>query len=189
VTAPLAAVQARITSIESRFTLPAGVTQAPGGADQFAAILADATGRAATLDAATASNGSTAASWSQPGPGSGNGQRVVELAKRHLGTPYVWGGTEPGGFDCSGLVQYAYRQAGVELPRTSREQARAGQAVASLADARPGDLVAFGSPVDHIGIYAGDNTMVVAPHRGDVVKVQQIYRTPTAIRRVLPAAG
>jgi cell wall-associated NlpC family hydrolase len=66
----------------------------------------------------------------------------------------------------------------------SRDQARAGTAVASLA-ARPGDLVAFGSPVDHIGIYAGNNTMVVAPHRGDVVKVQRITRTPTAIRRVV----
>ena len=57
--------------------------------------------------------------------------------------------------------------------------------MASLADARPGDLIAFGSPVDHIGIYAGDNKMVVAPRTGDVVKVQEVYRTPTAIRRVV----
>ncbi|CAN5858565.1 hypothetical protein BH23ACT10_BH23ACT10_36800 [soil metagenome] len=54
-----------------------------------------------------------------------------------------------------------------------------------MQSARPGDLVAFGSPVDHIRIYAGNGKMVVAPHRGDVVKVQQITRTPTAIRRVV----
>jgi hypothetical protein len=110
---------------------------------------------------------------------------AVELAKEQIGTPYVWGAEDPAtGFDCSGLVQYVYGRLGVELPRTSAEQARAGEPVASLADARPGDLVAFGSPVDHIGIYAGGNTMVVAPHAGASVRVQEISQTPTAIRRV-----
>lgn len=116
------------------------------------------------------------------------GEQIVDLAKEQLGVPYVWGAEDPtSGFDCSGLVQYVYGQVGVDLPRVSADQARAGQPVASLADAQPGDLVAFGSPVDHIGIYAGDGKMVVAPHRGDVVKVQDITLTPTAIRRVLPS--
>jgi hypothetical protein len=100
----------------------------------------------------------------------------------------VWGGTTPKGFDCSGLVQYVFRQVGVELPRVSRDQASAGSPVASLADAKPGDLVFFGAPVDHVGIYVGDGKMLAAPKRGDVVRVQDVYRTPVAIRRVLPAS-
>lgn len=118
------------------------------------------------------------------------GDDVVSLAKEQLGTPYVWGAEDPSsGFDCSGLVQYVYGRLGVDLPRVSADQARVGQKIDSLADARPGDLVAFGSPVDHIGIYAGDGKMVVAPHRGEVVRVQDITTTPSAIRRVLPDAS
>ena len=116
------------------------------------------------------------------------GEAILALAQCELGTPYVWGGEShaEGGFDCSGLVLHAYREAGIELPRVSRDQARVGEAVPSLDQAIPGDLVAFGSPVDHIGIYAGDGMMVVAPRTGDVVKMQQITRTPTAIRRIVP---
>lgn len=121
----------------------------------------------------------------RPLSSSSSGQEVVDLASEHLGVPYVWGGEDPSGFDCSGLIQYTYAKLGIDVPRVSRDQARAGVAVPSLDQAVPGDLVAFGSPVDHIGIYAGDGKMVVAPHTGDVVKVQTISRTPTAIRRIL----
>jgi cell wall-associated NlpC family hydrolase len=114
---------------------------------------------------------------------------AIDIAQRYLGVPYVWGGESPSGFDCSGLLQHVYGQLGVRLPRVAADQARAGQPVASLADARPGDLVAFGEPVDHIGIYAGNNLMVVAPKTGDVVKVQEIYREPSAIRRVLSSGS
>lgn len=121
---------------------------------------------------------------------SATGSDVVSLARQYEGTPYVWGAEDPvNGFDCSGLVQYVYAKAGVALPRVSRDQATAGSPVASLADAVPGDLVAFGDPVDHIGIYAGNGQMVVAPHTGDVVKVQNITRTPTAIRRIISIPG
>jgi soluble lytic murein transglycosylase-like protein len=116
------------------------------------------------------------------------GQSVVDIAKRYLGVPYLYGGTDPNvGLDCSALVQLAYRQVGVDLPRTSAEQATQGLPVASLADALPGDLVAFNSPVSHIGIYAGDGKMVVAPHTGEVVRIETITKQPTAIRRILPA--
>jgi cell wall-associated NlpC family hydrolase len=107
------------------------------------------------------------------------------VAQQYLGVPYVWGGESPSGFDCSGLVQYVYGQLGVDLPRTAAEQAQVGQPVAGLADARPGDLLAFHDPVDHIGIYAGNGLMMVAPKTGDVVKVQPVSDQPTAIRRVL----
>lgn len=172
---PVAAVQARVAEIEARFGLPLPTPSATS----FDRVLASVRGRAGF------SAGTTTLPLTLDGA-AGSGEQAVALAQRYLGTPYVWGGESPGGFDCSGFIQYVYRQLGVELPRVSRDQARVGQPVASLAEARPGDLVAFNTPVDHVGIYAGDGLMVVAPKRGDVVKVQRIYAPPTAIRRVLP---
>ncbi|UWZ40707.1 transglycosylase SLT domain-containing protein [Dactylosporangium roseum] len=141
---------------------------------------------AASGDAFAAALESTMAT---PESGAVTGADVVSTARKYLGTPYVFGGNTPErGLDCSGLVQRVYADLGVGLPRVARDQARAGTAVASLAQARPGDLLAFGSPVDHIGIYAGGGRMIVAPHSGDVVKVQDVTTTPTAIRRILPSA-
>jgi hypothetical protein len=112
---------------------------------------------------------------------------VVAEARKYLGVPYVWGGTDPSrGLDCSGLVQLVYKKFGVELPRVSYEQARAGTAVDGLAAAKPGDILAFGSPVHHVAIYIGDDKMIEAPRPGKDVQVSSVYETPTAIRRVLP---
>ena len=73
------------------------------------------------------------------------GDQVVADARKYLGIPYVWGGTDPAkGLDCSGLVQRVYADLGIDLPRVSQDQARVGQAVPSLAQARPGDLSASG---------------------------------------------
>ncbi|MEU4158557.1 transglycosylase SLT domain-containing protein [Actinoplanes sp. NPDC026670] len=153
--------------------------QAVGGASgaKFASALAGATG-------------STGGALATSGPTGGD---VVEAAKKYLGTPYVFGGDNPAkGLDCSALVQRAYRDLGVELPRNSWQQAKAGRPVASMADAKPGDILAFNSPVDHVAIYLGDNKMIAAPKPGDHVKIQSVYETPSAIRRVLdtvPAAA
>ncbi len=111
---------------------------------------------------------------------------VINSAMGQLGVPYLWGGTTSAGFDCSGLVQHAFRSAGVSMPRVSRDQARMGVEVAGLDQALPGDLIAFGEPtVDHIGIYVGNGQMIHAPRRGDVVKVGPITRPIATIRRVL----
>jgi cell wall-associated NlpC family hydrolase len=169
----MAAVQSRINEIQARFTPPA-----PSG---FGTVLAGQLGGLRT--AASFSGGDVPARLPD------GLSPAVDVAQQFLGVPYVWGGDSPNGFDCSGLVQYVYGRLGVELPRTAAEQARVGQPVASLADARPGDLLAFHDPVDHIGIYAGNGLMVVAPKTGDVVKVQAVYDEPTAIRRVLPSGG
>jgi soluble lytic murein transglycosylase-like protein len=110
----------------------------------------------------------------------------VDAARKYLGTPYVFGSTNPAkGLDCSALVQKAYKDLGIDLPRTSREQARAGTKVDSMRDAKPGDILAFDKPVDHVAIYVGDNKMIAAPKPGDRVKIQSVYETPTHIRRVI----
>jgi soluble lytic murein transglycosylase-like protein len=115
------------------------------------------------------------------------GDTVVADAEKYLGVPYAFGGTNPAvGLDCSALVQRAYADLGVKLPRLAQDQAKQGIAVPSLAAAKPGDLLAFNSPVSHIGIYIGAGKMIVAPHTGDRVKIEPVYTTPSTIRRILP---
>ncbi len=178
-TTGIAAVEARISEIESRFL--SGVA--------FGTVLAHQLGGLRTATSFTGAVLSGTPRAPAPTRLPSGLSPAIDLAQQHLGVPYVWGGESPSGFDCSGLIQYVYRQLGVNLPRVAADQARVGQPVPSLAEARPGDLVAFNDPVDHIGIYAGNGLMVVAPKTGDVVKVQAISKEPTAIRRVLPSGS
>lgn len=103
------------------------------------------------------------------------GNALVDTAKQYLGTPYVWGGTTPSGFDCSGFVQYVYGQNGKSIPRTTYEQIKSGIAVdkSSLA---LGDLVFFGdsSAPHHVGMYVGNGKYIHAPQTGDVVKISDL---------------
>jgi len=111
---------------------------------------------------------------------------VVGIAMRYLGTPYVWGGSSPSGFDCSGFVAYVYAQVGVSLPHYTGAQWNVGVPV-SRSDLEPGDLVFFDG-LGHVGIYIGGNEFIHAPHTGDVVKISSITgsyaETSVGARRV-----
>ncbi len=111
------------------------------------------------------------------GAASSGGHRVVELAKKFLGTPYVYGGSSPSGFDCSGFTSYIYRQLGYSLNRVANDQLANGIPV-SKSELIPGDLVLFkragNSSVHHVGIYAGGGMMIHSPQTGDVVKYTSI---------------
>jgi cell wall-associated NlpC family hydrolase len=106
--------------------------------------------------------------------------RAIAMARTKLGDPYVWGGTGPTGWDCSGLVQWAYAQVGVTLPRVAADQWNVGTHP-SLAELEPGDLLFWATdPADpttihHVGIYLGGGLMLDAPHTGDVVQIQPVY--------------
>lgn len=97
---------------------------------------------------------------------------VVGVALGELGTPYVWGGSQPGGFDCSGLVMWAYSQVGVALPHSTYAQWGYGVSV-SRDQLQPGDLVFFDG-IGHVGIYIGGDQFVHAPHTGDVVRISSL---------------
>ncbi len=103
------------------------------------------------------------------GPASGNAAAALSFAYAQIGKPYVFGGTGPGGYDCSGLTQAAWRAAGVQLPRTTWQQWTAGRPV-DMSDLQAGDLI-FSQGLGHVSIYAGNGQMVHAPQTGDVVKV------------------
>ena len=103
--------------------------------------------------------------------------RVVSMAMDYLGVPYVWGGSSPRGFDCSGLVQYVFAKVGVSLPHSSRMQFSYGRPV-SRSQLRVGDLVFFFSPIQHVGIYIGNGRMVNAT--GNQVQISDVW--PSSFR-------
>lgn len=124
---------------------------------------------------------------------------VLDTARKYLGVDYTLGAGNADGptmvringkkvpaFDCSAFTAHAFASAGYSIGRTTADQQHVGEAVASIAEAKPGDLVFFGSPrVSHVAIYLGDDRIIHAPRTGDVVKIASVYETPSKIRRVI----
>ncbi len=105
------------------------------------------------------------------------GRQALAFARAQMGKPYVWGATGPNSYDCSGLTQAAWKAAGVSLPRTTWDQVKAGDRVATK-DLKPGDLVFFYNDISHVGMYIGDGKMIHAPKPGASVRVESIYYMP-----------
>jgi cell wall-associated NlpC family hydrolase len=141
----------------------------------------------ANVDGASVGESASAITAAEsPGP---LAQAAVAYALAQLGTPYRWGGDEPGGFDCSGLVQAAYQAAGIALPRVAQAQYDAGPPVPAGQPLRSGDLVFFGADpagVTHVGIVVSPGEMVDAPHTGAVVRIEP-YSWPDLIGATRPS--
>jgi peptidoglycan DL-endopeptidase CwlO len=110
-------------------------------------------------------------------------EAAVDAALSQVGTSYRWGGNTPSGFDCSGLTSWAYAEAGVTIPRTSRAQHSQLKRV-SRSNLQAGDLVFFNSPVSHVAMYVGDGKIVESPRSGLTVRVRNLSdRTPSGYSR------
>ncbi|MGO1165600.1 MAG: C40 family peptidase [Janibacter sp.] len=131
----------------------------------------------------SSSSSSTAAATpkSSPAPSSSGSSDVISIAKQYIGTPYVFGGSSPAGFDCSGFTQYVFAKAGKSLPRVTTAQQAAATPV---SNPQPGDLVFFGSPSYHVGIYLGNGQMIDAPSSGKSVSIRPVFDGVSGYGRV-----
>ncbi len=155
---------------------------------EIARIEAAERARAEAAARAAVSRSSTFAfvpSQSFPPPTRAARGEVVAIAKRYLGAPYRWGASGPNSFDCSGFTMFVYRQVGVSLPHSSRAQFGVGEKVPRSA-LQPGDLVFFGSPIHHVGIYVGGGQYIHSPRTGDVVRIASLSARTNYVGAVRP---
>ncbi|MEX0580765.1 MAG: peptidoglycan hydrolase RipC [Mycobacterium sp.] len=167
-------LQVKIAAVKSQYQTLAPV--------QRAALAAPGTPPPAVLaapapESAPSSDIMALAAVPSPSVGSSAGATAVQAALTRIGSPYVWGGGGPSSFDCSGLVQWAFQQAGVFLPHSSYALAAGGQPV-SVDQMQPGDVVTQYSDASHVGIYVGDGLMVHASTYGIPVRVESVYNSP-----------
>ena len=153
------------------------IQSAPAGTGSVDVTVVSKLGKSAT------SGGDVYSYVTTPGPGND----VVLTALAHLDAPYLWGGAGPGSFDCSGLAQSVFGELGIALPHHAAAQYPLGTPVAT-PQLQPGDLVFFGNPIYHVGIYVGDGNMIDAPHTGSYVRLESMsWSDLSGACRMLPS--
>lgn len=165
---PVATTPSTGSSSSAGTTTPAAT--APNTSGSSSSSSSSTSGSSAS--SGSSSSGSSSSGSSSSSSSSSKGAAVVATARLYLGVPYVWGGTTPAGFDCSGFTNYVYAKNGISLPRVSQSQMNSGRAI-SYAEAQPGDLV-WMSGGGHVAIYIGGGLVIHAPKPGDVVKITPV---------------
>lgn len=158
---------------------------ANGSAGAFADVLA-----AVNPAASASASGAVSPGAGLPDAGNATGADFVESAKKYIGVPYVWGGEDATGMDCSGFVQRAFADMGIDMPRLARAQMDVGTPVASFAEARPGDLISSFNG-DHISIYLGNGKAIDAPVPGKTIQIRDAWEMDSNLEkivRILPSA-
>ena len=186
---------AKATTVAAPVAVQAPETAAPAATNAFGVIGFKATAKpkpkpkpvvapaavvARTSDrgsASTASRSTARKDYTSLKPAAGG---VLAIAAQYEGIMYVYGGTTPAGFDCSGFTSYVFRQVGISLPRTAEQQR---QAVTPVSNPQPGDLVFFGAPAYHMGIYAGNGMMWDSPRSGKAVALRSIWSSSVTYGR------
>ena len=195
VTGTAAAPEAATPAAEAAFAFQSALLAAPATLEATTPLTAPVTANV-TFDTGAFSAvpapkkrvtaaGQSGSSYVSGGFGSARGSSVIAIAARYIGVPYVYGGTTPAGWDCSGAVRYIYAQLGISLPRTANEQMAATRRV-SRSEAVPGDLVFItsGGRAYHVGIYAGGNMMYDAGRSGRSFSKREIFSSSVVFGRV-----
>ncbi len=178
-----AAAAARATTTTTHRATTTTHTVAPGGRTTTTGHTGT-TGRSTTTTKHMTTTARATTTTDPPSAGGTSGGDVVDYALKFLGTPYVWAGSGPSGFDCSGFTMYVYRHFGISLPHSSSMQSGYGSAVAR-ADLQPGDLVFFYSPIHHVGLYIGGGKMVNAAGTGKGVRIDYLWSSYNSARRIV----
>ncbi len=181
----VAAQQARIAAAQQAAAQKAAQEAAARAAAAAARATSTVPGRTSTTQSGGSGSDSKPTVIPVSGPVSATAAKAIAAAESQLGVPYHWAESDPGsGFDCSGLVMWAYAQAGVSLPHSSRGMWAMTQRI-TADQLQPGDLVFGGSPVHHVGLYVGNGEMINAPHTGAVVSYASIYNVnPVSFGRI-----
>jgi cell wall-associated NlpC family hydrolase len=182
---------AKATTVAAPVAVQAPETAAPAATNAFGVIgfratakpkpkpvAAPAVARTSDRSSSATASRSTARDYTSLKPAAGG---VLAIAAQYEGLMYSYGGTSPStGFDCSGFTSYVFRQVGISLPRTAEEQR---QATTRVSSPQPGDLVFFGSPAYHVGIYAGNGMMWDSPRSGKAVALRSIWSSSVTYGR------
>jgi len=179
---PLVDALARVQQIQATLTRFQPTISSTASASAFNSVLATTTveGSASALGASTTPSATAGSTATANGV---SGSDIVDAAKKYIGVPYVFGGEDASGMDCSGLVQRVLADLGIDAPRVVSTQQNLGVAVPSLAEAQPGDLIVTNN-ADHIVIYAGNNQIIHAPYAGRDVSLQRNYLTDADIKTI-----
>jgi SLT domain-containing protein/cell wall-associated NlpC family hydrolase len=166
-----------------------GIGAAVGGAIGAGIGIFGGAGESGGAAAATGGKGKSGAVATGTNGAGKTAAAVIKVAMKYLGVKYVWGGASPKGFDCSGLIQFSFRQIGVSLPRTASQQQKAGKPV-KLGQERAGDLLFNGNPAHHVVMCIGNGKIIEAPHTGSSVRIRAYQPGEfTNAVRILGAVG